>query len=50
MAQLHRDGLSYMNPIKELIKEENNINSENPKRNLLIVGSFSHATSLREIV
>ena len=29
MAQLHRDGLSYMNPIKELIKEENNINSEN---------------------
>ena len=31
MAQLHRDGLSYINPIKELIKEENNINSENIK-------------------
>jgi len=31
MAQLHRDGLSYMNPIKDLIKEENNINSENIK-------------------
>ena len=31
MAQLHRDGLSYINPIKDLIKEENNINSENIK-------------------
>ena len=31
VAQLTRDGLSYINPIKELIKDENNINSENIK-------------------
>ena len=31
MAQLSRDGLSYINPIKQMIKEENNINSDNIK-------------------
>ena len=31
MSQLHRDGLSYITPIKEMIKEENNINSDNIK-------------------
>jgi hypothetical protein len=31
MAQLSRDGLSYINPIKDMIKEENDINSDNIK-------------------
>lgn len=31
MAELSRDGLSYINPIKQMIKEENNINSDNIK-------------------
>ena len=29
MSQLHRDGLSYITPIKEMIKEENNIAESN---------------------
>ena len=29
MGQLSRDGLSYINPIKELIKKENSINTDN---------------------
>jgi len=31
IAQLSRDGLSYITPIKEMIKEENNMNSGNIK-------------------
>ena len=31
IAQLHRDGLSYITPIKDMIKEENSINSDNIK-------------------
>lgn len=31
ISQLSRDGLSYVNPIKEMIKEENDINSDNIK-------------------
>ena len=37
MSQLHRDGLSYITPIKEMIKEENNINSDNIKSILEIL-------------